>query len=200
MPTSTFTVVSGGRGRLQNVNGTYSTCRTASSASETVSDTGVVESASAYAISRYYAPFDLTSPTSGSAIPAGAVINSAFLRLVGTSKVDDNSDSIVVVGNTMASPTNLVQDDFDQTGSTSFGTLALSAYNTSGNNDITLNSSGLANISGGGYAKFAIRMNTRDLNNTAPAGNNVVNFTSGSTLLSIDWTASDIAAAPITIF
>lgn len=186
MPTSTFTAGSG-RGRLQNVNGTYSTCRNASSASETVADTGTVESAAAYAISRYYAPFDLTSPTSGLAIPAGATINSAFLRLVGTGKTDTDADSIVVVANTQASNTALAQDDFDQTGGTSFGSMAVSAFNGAGNNDITLNATGLANIIGGTYAKFAVKFNTRDLGNSAPSGNNVVNFTSGSTLLSIDW-------------
>lgn len=187
--TSTFTVVSPGRGRNQNSNGDYATCRNASSASDVTADEGVIQAAAAYSILRYYAPFNLLSPTSGLPIPSGAQIVSAFIRLPGvaTDFSNGDSDSIAIVASTQASPTALVQDDFDQVGSTAFGTLALASYNTGGNNDITINASGLSNIQGGGYAKFAARMNTRDLGNSAPAGNNTVRFTTSGVLLSVTW-------------
>lgn len=72
--------------------------------------------------------------------------------------------TINLVASTPASNTALVTGDYDQLGTTSFGT---KSGTSSGYNDITLNASGLANISKTGISKFGCSSEW-DRSNTPP--------------------------------
>jgi len=108
-----------------------------------------------------------------SAIDDGDAISSATFSLYVTSLTNTLSgeasanSAMVLVSSAPASNTAIVAGDYDTQGSTSFGTsdtqdnLSTSAYN-----DITLNASGLANISKTGISKFATRSGW-DFNDTA---------------------------------
>ena len=109
---------------------------------------------------RSMALFDTT------AISDNDVISSATLSFYGSSKVctfSPNSTQrlLHVVASTPASNTEISTDDWDQFGNTSFGTFDLgsscSNWDTSGYNNISLNSSGLSAISKTGVTKFGMR-------------------------------------------
>lgn len=67
---------------------------------------------------------------------------------------DFGTTTINLVASTPASNTGLVADDYDQLGTTSFGT---KSGTSSGYNGITLNASGISNISKTGISKFGCR-------------------------------------------
>ena len=138
-----------------------------------------------YSIDRFFFHFDTSS------IPDGATILSAFLRIVGTSttNVNTDSDSIQIVASTVTSNDTLATSDWGNLGSTEWGILAFASYNNAGNNDISLNVTGLANISLTGVTKLAIR-SKRDTDNSAPTspGNNET--FSGTGLLSVTYEGS----------
>lgn len=191
MPTSTFANASG-RGRLQHATSSgYATTRNAASSNQAPQDNGLVEAAygggTNYTLTRSYFVFDLTSPASGSAVPNGAQIQSAFIRIPGQGKTATagENDAAVIVSSNGSVP--LVQADYSQSGSTSFGSIAYGSYNTSGDNDISLNSTGLAYIVGNATNKFAFRFNNLDIGNTAPTGNNNYTFDITTVILSITW-------------
>lgn len=136
-----------------------------------------------YGINRFYYDYDT------SALTSGATISSAFHRQHGTSTSfsNVNSESVVIVSNSVTSTTTLANSDWANIGSTSFGSLAFASWSQSGNNDITLNASGLANISKTSVSKFASTTDL-DLNNTTPTGANYCTF--DSWLLSVTYTLS----------
>lgn len=137
-----------------------------------------------YAIDRFFFHFDITS------IPTNATIVSAFLRVVGTNTTNTNvdSDSVTIVQSTVTSNTTIVQGDWTNIGSTSYGSLAFASYNNAGNNDITLNATGVAAIQSalGGHVKMGGRT-AKDISNTTPSGANQQTF-SGTGLLSVTYT------------
>ncbi len=117
-------------------------------------------------INRGFLLFDTSS------IPDGDTIDSATIVIVGTSKANDNSDSINIYLSTPATNTNLVLADVDQVGTVVQATAITNAsWNTAGDNTFTLNATGLTNISKTGVTKFGTR-STNDVANTEPTGAN----------------------------
>ena len=85
-----------------------------------------------------------------SSIPDGDTISSATISFYGNFKFNGLGSTNLemdVTASTPAANTSLVAADYQQLGSTSFGSVSYASYSTTGYNDITLNSSGLADIS-----------------------------------------------------
>lgn len=111
-----------------------------------------------------------------SALTAGASISSAIISFAGQGTAVNNADggNIDIVQTTPASNTALVAEDWDEIGTTLQATsLALSSWVSTDNtyNDLTLNATGLGNISKTGITKFGTR-HSFDTSNTEPTGNN----------------------------
>src|SRR3990167_9304293 len=113
-----------------------------------------------------------------SALADNENITAATFSLAGSAgaTVDTDVTNATVVSSSPASNTALVIGDYDQVGTTSFGTITLANWvNTDGTyNDITLNSSGITNISKTGISKFGT-VSGRDFSNSAPTGDNRIN-------------------------
>ena len=136
-----------------------------------------------YSIRRFFFHFDTSALTSAATITAG------FVRVVGTTTNDQNvdGDSERLVSSSVSTDTSIATSDWGNVGSTDYGTIAFSGWNSSGNNDITLTAAGLEAISKTGYTKFAAR-SLRDINNTAPTGHNNETFTTDGAIISITYT------------
>ena len=117
-----------------------------------------------YGVERGTPTFDLSSFTDEE-------LTSAVLKMTGDTLRDTGSAfSLYVYAYTQSSITS-DSDGFNAYGSTSFGSIASSAYSTSNDGmTITLNASGRSYIEGkyGGDCIFMIR-GTRDISNSAPA-------------------------------
>jgi len=98
-----------------------------------------------------------------------AKILSAIWSLYGSSKANaiGNAPALHVVSSNPASNTNLVAGDYQNVGTTSFGSVSYSNFSTTGYNDISLDSNGIANISKAGISKFGCRT-SNDLSDTNP--------------------------------
>lgn len=101
-----------------------------------------------------------------SALGSGATVSDATFSFYVPSTYSQGLGTITinVVASTPASNTGLVVGDYDQLGTTSFGT---KSGTSSGYNDITLNASGISNISKTGISKFGCRSEW-DRSNTPP--------------------------------
>ena len=121
-----------------------------------------------YILSRGFVLFDTSSLTSG------ATISGAVMSLWAVYRTEANAGQAVIhiVASTPANTNNIVADDYDQTGSTSF---ASSAVTTAQYNNFTLNASGITNVSKTGISKFGIRLDG-DLNSSTPTGANEVDI------------------------
>lgn len=114
------------------------------------------------ALVRGFATFDT------SALGSSATISSAILSLWGFDKRSAMGvTSVHVAGATMSSNNNLATADFANVARTSFGSLTISGMSTTAYNDITLNSSGITNISKTGITNFSTQLDV-DINNTTP--------------------------------
>lgn len=124
-----------------------------------------------YTITRFFTLFDT------SALGSGATISAATWSVAanGGTKANADSQDIDLVSSNPASNTSIAGDDYDQVGTTVYGSLAVSSWVDTNNtyNNISLNASGLAAISKTGITKFAARL-SRDTDNTAPTGNGYV--------------------------
>lgn len=103
---------------------------------------------------RSFWPFDTSS------IPDSATITACTLNLywtVNLNNINDGRDYIAIVQSTQASPTGLVDDDYDELGTTDGGHLDQTGIPTSQYNAITLNSSYYSWINKTGYTKLATR-------------------------------------------
>jgi len=114
------------------------------------------------AIRRSFFLFDLSSI-------AGAIVSAATLSLYGDSKSDPwgITPDLDIVSSNPASNTNLVTADYDQLGTTVFGSVGYTAFSTTGYNDITLDANGIAQATPGGIAKYGARLSP-DTDNSAP--------------------------------
>lgn len=116
-----------------------------------------------YFIHRGFLPFDTSS------LPDDAVITAATLYCYVTQKYSVSAGSCCLVAGTPASNTALVDDDFDQVGTTELASRkTYSGLTTSAYNSWALNADGLAAISKTGYTRFAFRT-AKDLDNSAPS-------------------------------
>lgn len=109
------------------------------------------------------------------ALTSAAIISSVVASFFDTGGGDDsNTDatSLDIVQSTQASNNDLVANDYDNVGTTSFFNIALGSWTASSSyHNCTLNANGIANISKTGVSKYAVRIN-RDLANSAPTGSN----------------------------
>ena len=104
-----------------------------------------------------------------SGIGSGDTIDTAVLSLYGQAKdTDQDFDLTVVSGTNLDNP--VVDTDYGDllNSTTSFGSMLASTFQIGGaENQITLNSTGIAAIVKGGITKFGIR-SSRDINSNAP--------------------------------
>lgn len=124
-----------------------------------------------YYVRRFVTYFDTNT------IPDGDTVTSATYSLATLSGGDApqtaDSDSIAVVGFSGSNPP--VVSDFDDFGSTSFGTKTIASWSSSNGvyNNISLNSTGMAAISKTGITPLGART-LNDLNNVTPTGRNQI--------------------------
>lgn len=159
-----------------NLNETYSTKRDAADGTSAfpsgVDDTGSGEVVAIFAhgtnanrwnrLNRSFYLFDTSS------LDDNANISSAILKVWFVSKADDFTSSLSVVTTTPASNTDIATADYDQFGTTKQAAdTALSAISTGAYTSISLNGTGIGNISKTGITKFGLRL-TSDTDNSEP--------------------------------
>lgn len=106
-----------------------------------------------------------------SAITDSDTISSATVSLYGSGKSDSLSitPNINIYSSTPASNTSLVEEDYDQVGTTAFSTaVTYSGWSTTGYNDFAFNSDGLAAVNAVGISKFSARNANYDVSGTVP--------------------------------
>jgi len=122
-------------------------------------------------------------------IGAEQTISSAvFSNYAYTDSGDTLSETLHLCSCSPASDTVIANADFDQFGTTSFGTQVQSTWNLNTYNDITLNASGISALSKTGISKLGLRYGG-DITNTAPSsdGTSYINtYFSGETGTSKD--------------
>lgn len=105
-----------------------------------------------------------------SALPDGASVSAATLsiyEIAAGNQSDALGQDIHICSSTPASNTALTTADFDQFGSTSFGSKDQGTWADDAYNEISLNATGLAAISKTGITKFGMRYSS-DINNSRP--------------------------------
>ena len=106
-------------------------------------------------------------------------ITSATFSLANTAsaKTDTDASSMHVVASTPSTNSDVVVADFDQFGTTSFGSKTILSWTDTDTtyNDITLNATGIAAIATAGTTKFGVRsgMDMTNTTPTIPGGNRV---------------------------
>lgn len=148
-----------GDGYCGNYDANYSTARNATSGNNFsyTADAADIVTHSKYLVdNKYYfgrgfLPVDLTD------LPDSAEISSAAQYFYVTGYTDPNTDTLRLVPTTQASETSLGNDDYDQCGTTDYGTMAFASLTTSAYNSISLNATGLAAIPVTGYFKIGLR-------------------------------------------
>lgn len=94
-----------------------------------------------------------------SALTSSAEISSAVISLYGVSSRNGIGDPILHwCSNNQANNNNLEDSDYTDLGTTSFGNITYSSWSNSGYNDVSLNASGISNISKTGTTKLGARL------------------------------------------
>jgi hypothetical protein len=147
-------------------------------------------------------------PVDTSSIPGTATINSASLKLYGTTISNASGLDIYVVQGAAAATSTLVDADFVNVGSVAWSSaidgdsLATSVYNT-----FSLNASGTAALNTSGYTQFAL-VEKNDFDNSAPGASAATLFefsmseqagTSQDPYLEVDYTAVASSSATTTV-
>ena len=105
-----------------------------------------------------------------STLTSEATINSAVVSTYGTAANTKanaiGSPDFHLGSSTPASNTAIAASDFANRGTTSFGSIAYASFTGSQYNDLTLNASGIANISKTGVSKFSGQLSWDILNDT----------------------------------
>ena len=120
-----------------------------------------------------------------SSIGSGQVVSAAVYSFTSSAAMATAADlTFNIVSSSPASNTALVAADFDNVGTTSFGTIESDAVTTDSStyNDITLNSDGRAAVAVAGVSKFAVRWEP-DRANSEPSA---ATSGAGCTMLSAD--------------
>lgn len=183
MATVTFNDITGGDVRSHNA--TFATARTGSNLA---THNPTAQLYSGFTAGEYYIDRVFVRFATGS-IPDNATIVSAFIRINGSLGADNNSQSVHIVGSTGAD--TITTADWGNVGSTDFGSKTFASFIT-GNNDITLNATGLTNISKTGDTKLAL-LGTMDLANSAVGGANYILITD-PIVLSVTYTLPEDGA------
>lgn len=169
-------------GYVQFEAGTFAAAR-AGTAGDDTSDTNAsilcattnAAGGTIFNIGRSFTLFDTSS------IPDTDTISSAVYSLYRNDLIysfqNADTTSVHCVATTPASNTAIVLEDYDQVGTTSFGSFLMGDTAVATYEDITLNASGLAAISKTGVTKLGVR-NSLDFNNISPTGTNRISFAS----------------------
>jgi hypothetical protein len=104
-----------------------------------------------------------------SSLPDALTITAANINMYcNTTTTGLAGQSVVIVGSTPASNTNIVNADYSQTGTTAYSaTTSVTSITQSAYNAFALNATGLSNLTATGVSKFAMRMET-DRTNSEP--------------------------------
>lgn len=156
-----------GDGRIE-ASGTWATIRAATSGTAYPTGTGGFDiAAMVNYIDRTYWPADTSS------IDDIAVASAASLFIYGDDGAGVNADTTTaeLVHTSQASPTTLVNNDYDNLAFTSGGSKSFASWNGAGYNEIALNATGLTWLDFTGYTLLGV-ITGRDLSNTVPTGNN----------------------------
>lgn len=101
-----------------------------------------------------------------SSIPSNAVITSVDMYLYGSQKSNLlGTTTLEIVSSNPASTSSLASSDYSTLGSTSFGSISYASFNLAAYTKVSLNASGLANITKAGTSKFGAVLGW-DLNNS----------------------------------
>lgn len=174
--TSYYAGAGDGRVQLTGSSGqSFSTVRNAASGNNTTytatNETFVynayLSGGNQYRISRGFFPSDT------SAIDDGATILSATLKIYSTASGASDIDGVSahIVPSSQASNTQLVNDDYNNISFTDCGSKTLASITASTYQSISLNATGLSNISKTGFSLFAV-IGSIDLNNSSSPTNN----------------------------
>ena len=157
-------------GFLQKDDATYATANAAATADTATTNSAATvccENSPSYTIRRSGFFFDTSS------IPVGSTIESAVLTIVGSGSVNDTDNDKVNVYSLSAGGT-LTTDDFGDFGTTPLSTeIDIGSWDSGGDNDFTLNASGIAGLVLGGTSELGLRL-TRDVSANQPTGNNSI--------------------------
>lgn len=94
-----------------------------------------------------------------SLIGTPSTVSDVIISIVGTGKVNAvGSPDFHIAGGTLTNSNALVTGDFVNRGVTSFGSVTYANFSTAGYNSITLNASGIANISKTGISVFSAQL------------------------------------------
>lgn len=184
MATVTLNEIGGGNIVGMSNETTWNAARTAATA-DTINTGDFMEAtkiaANNWNLRRSLMWFD-TSALSGVTINSAKLIHAAI-----SNRTNDDTCTMHVVNHTGTDST-IVQADFDQTQTTSFGSVLLGSLSTGGTTDITLNASGIAAINtSGGHTALAIIFD-RDKDNSDPTGVNQYQCNPTGHQLYIDYT------------
>lgn len=99
-----------------------------------------------------------------------AEVTAATLSLFGSGKSDRGDQAVAAGPGTTASDTALAASDFQSnTSATTYASVDVTDWSTSGYNDFVLDAAGIAAIDGAGITKFCLKL-SGDTNNSEPAG------------------------------
>lgn len=186
-----YEAASGGTGGIYAANATYSTARSASTASG--SEQGVKNEfvGGNYEIARWFCPTDFSAITPGSDVTAAT---GAIYPTARNTTVDDTLKFIVT---TQAATNSVANDDFDNltlNSPTTYGTFgAYSTLNLNAYNSITMDAGfqTLVESGAGGYIKMGLR-STGDIDNSTPAARSFLTMSQTNaqrTKFDVTWTA-----------
>jgi len=206
----------GGDGQLQHYNAgneTWSSMRAGPGTNANYADDEQKVAATAAGTNSFNTLNRLRFPFDTSSIDDGATINSASLFLVGASKANgaglsDTNGGITIVESTAASFTELVNGDFVEVGTVSFGSVLNSEITADASTytEVELNASGLEFVSDNSFTDLMV-IYTADMSDTDPGtlmGSSYIYFfmsektgTSYDPYLDIDWEAPAPPASPV---
>lgn len=164
---ATATLYATSKSGYGHARGTWSFCRSTSSANQTFSNlpasaNGPLSSYQSWlgnwGLTRIYLVFDTSS------ISAGVEISAITMNLQKITS-DGNTRTIHVVSSTKSPTADTVATDYGLTGSTSYGSVVST---TNGAKSISLDSNGISYFTKGSYTVYGLREGL-DLNNTQPS-------------------------------
>lgn len=152
--------------RRTGVNQTFTNIRTGvGNESDVTGNVIYVELDATATTDQYSDLFRIIFTFDTSALGAGATITGAVLSLYGDSKGNGlGSPDLHIAGATPTTNNNLVDTDYGQCQTTSFGNISYAGFTVGIYNDITLDANGIANISKTGVSKFSAQTSW-DINN-----------------------------------
>lgn len=156
-------------GYVRSGQASYATARSTGSVVESAAHGIVVATTKeslGYRVYRAFHSFDLSGVMGFISSAKLGIRGAAFIA---KNEADAGSADLYVYEGTQAD--TLTTDDFNEFGSTLFGSIDYEDFSMSGYNDIPLNDSGLVYLRGklGGNAKFCFRV-SGDVNNITPRG------------------------------